>query len=759
MAKSANTKHAFESVCSLLNFSKENGLATEEKIVDDEHLRIVLSDTIKKLGVDAIFFLRPNEGGPSSPVIYFKLMDYYAREKIAELHKLSWNMGQAPLLFIVLPDAVQIYNNLVPPSLTDEKAGFIEELKIFSQTRAEKEKLRNYERAEIESGNYWLKNVKKFKTDNNVFNSLLKNLDFMRRTLINSELPPNIVHALLLRSIFIKYLEDRRDSKDLSMFPSDFFSQFYAGACSFTDLLKSKEATFNFFKYLSSRFNGDILTWEQNEDKIITQEHLNLLRRLLLGEEYLENRQMTLWQLYSFDVIPIELISSMYEQFLRGISEKKRVSPKGIHYTPYNLVAFLTGEVLSGSTITENMKIIDPACGSGIFLVEAYRRLVNHWITSNNFKRPSPLDLTRILNENIYGVDTDEKAIGIAALSLYLALCDYLEPKTIWNEVTFERLIGNRLFVADFFDDRQKFALERFDLIIGNPPWESDLSPFAEFYVRHSFKHIGDRQICQAFLWKSADLCKKGGQVCMIMSSKALLFNRSGENSKFRNSFFRNQTVKCIFNFSALRRSLFAHAVGPGACVIFSPNLPADDETIMYYSPKPSFTLQDELSFIIEPQDVARIPLKEALDFELIWKVAMWGTPRDYDLIKKLSSHPELVDIAERYRWIHGEGFIVGNGKYNTKELIGIPELSVRDLQKYVINKKALKPCCKERFIRPRTEKKQIYRGPHVLIKQSPSKAGFISAVMTEDSVFPQSIVGIHGEEKCLSALIRVVKQ
>lgn len=757
IGRKPKSQASFEHVCSLLDFSKDNGLVTAEQGTEDTYLRHVLTDAIKKLGIDAIFFLKPEKGGPSIPLIYFKLMESPTSSEIAELHKLSWNIGQAPLLFIVLPDTVLVYNNLKPPRKGDDKVGLIEELKVFSQAEEKRRALMLYERAELETGNYWKRNVSIFKTDNGIFKMLLKNLDYMRRSLINKGLPSNIVHSILVRSIFIKYLEDRRDRQGYGVFPSGFFSQFLKGATCFTDLLEAKKATYAFFRYLGDRFNGDILVVDQEEEDTIRQDHLDLLRRMLKGEEILATRQMVLWPLYSFDVIPIELISSIYEQFFTLKAETQEVLPKGIHYTPYHLVAFLMDQVLPFAGTNIDMRIIDPACGSGIFLVESYRRLVARWLKSNHYQNPNASELIRILKKNIFGIDLDEKAIRVAALSLYLTICDYLEPKTIWDEVKFERLVSSNLFAADFFDNIDKLTAEKFDLVVGNPPWESELSRLAERYVTSHSKHIGDRQICQVFLWKSADICKPDGKVCMIMSSKALLFNRSATNSKFRKAFFSRYSIKAIFNFSALRHTLFSHATGPGAAIVFSPIPPPEGELIYYCSPKPSFTLQDELSLTIEPQDIASVPLSEALESELIWKVAMWGSPRDYELVKRLSQHPTLEDVAKKRGWIHGEGYIVGNRKYLTKDLLGKPEVSARDLQRYVVETKSLKQCDKDHFWTWGRTKMQIYDGPHLLIKQSPErKYGFVSAVMIEDSVFSQSIVGIHSDKKYLNDLITV---
>lgn len=747
-----NSRQTFSYICKSLDFSKLNGLVADVSDTEDAYLRNILIDTKKKLKIDAIFFLKPTGVGPSIPIIYFKLMDGPNPREIFELHKLSWNIGRAPLLFIVLPDRVLVYNNLVPPKTGDDEAGLIEDLRLLTDVEGQIRRLKQYERAELETGNYWRRKINTFKTNNSIFKKLLESLDDMRQTLRNDGLSSNIVHSILIRSIFIKYLEDRQDGQGHKVFPEGFFNQFRSGSNCFTDLLVDKKATYNFFRYLINKFNGDIFVIEEDEELIVERRHLNLLQGMLRGEK---GRQTVLWPLYSFDVIPIELISKIYEQFLALKDDKQEILPKGIHYTPYHLVAYLMDEALPLTDTNINLKVIDPACGSGIFLVEAYRRLIARWMKSNPNENPSASELIRILRNSIFGVDIDENAVRITALSLYLTVCDYLEPKNIWEEIKFEKLMNTNLFHADFFDDAQKFASQKFDLIIANPPWKSELSKFAERYIRLHRKHIGDKQICQAFLWKAADLCESDGRVCMIVSSKALLFNRSSRNSRFRRDFFSSYDIKAILNFSALRHVLFSHAVGPGAAITFSPERPPEGKSIAYCSPKPSFTLEDELSFIIEPQDRAYIPLHEALESEVIWKVSMWGLPRDYELIKKLSMHPSLKNISKMRGWVHAEGYIVGKGGHFTRELVGKPELSVKDLTRYVVRTKYLKKCNTDHFYRWANTQKQIYKGPHLLIRQSPKAGtGFISAVMLDEAVFKQSIVGIHADEKDLSRLI-----
>jgi hypothetical protein len=378
---------------------------------------------------------------------------------------------------------------------------------------------------------------------------------------------------------------------------------------------------------------------------------------------------------------------------------------------------------------------------------------------ANHRDDPSPDNLTDILKKNIFGVDKDRKAIRIAALSLYLTMCDYLPPLDIWDKVKFEPLInensGNNLFVSDFFEEDASFLNKRYDLIIGNPPWQSRLSEPARRYIDKSGKSIGDKQICQAFLWRVAELCEPTGEICMLVSSKALLFNRSKPNKEFRMQFLSTFRVKTIINFSALRHILFSKAAGPGAAVIFSTDK-TDKKSIFYCSPKPSYSPQDDWLLIIEPQDINHIPQEEAKN-DIIWKVAMWGTPRDYELIKRLSGLSTVGKICKKKNWVDGEGFIIG--KKGKKEYI--PELSkkpyvdARKLQRFAMNEKSLPNLTETRFYRHAKTQREIFQGPHLLIKQSPRvRAGLIAAVLKEDAIFSSSIIGIHGGRNDLNQLV-----
>ena len=149
------------SIFNSLDMNYTNGLTdsvSQSKTVFQEFF---FSQVKEKLGIDAVFFLRDAEGIPKIPMIYFSAMDSYDSERIAELHRLSWNTGEAPLLFVVLPDQLLVYNNYELPSVRNEDGSFdntkglLEIISVTSSLEQQRKQLQQYHRIELESGEFW----------------------------------------------------------------------------------------------------------------------------------------------------------------------------------------------------------------------------------------------------------------------------------------------------------------------------------------------------------------------------------------------------------------------------------------------------------------------------------------------------------------------------------------------------------------------------------------------------------------------------
>lgn len=260
---------------------------------------------------------------------------------------------------------------------------------------------------------------------------------------------------------------------------------------------------------------------------------------------------------YEFSVISVEIIGNAYEQFLGktitiGNNSKAKIELKpevrkagGVYYTPEYIVDYIVentvGEKIKGKTPKEiaNIKIVDPACGSGSFLLGAYKYLLNYHIEyyskikdKAKFKGAKEDvikengDLTiwikkQILRNNIFGVDIDSNAVEVTKLSLLMKCLEGESPASIQNnqDLFNERALpslednikcGNSLIGNDFYESQSMldfdeetqykincfdwedefknvFACGGFDVVIGNPPYGAELSEIERNYLEKKF--------------------------------------------------------------------------------------------------------------------------------------------------------------------------------------------------------------------------------------------------------------------------------
>ena len=758
-----------EGIYECLGINDNSGLIAADSLHETGSFQMLFYSRVhEKLGIESVFFLRDLDGVPRVPLIYFSFLDKYDPVEIAELHRLAWNLGEAPLLFVVTPDQILIYNNYQIPVVNEEGeldplACLIETLSLAEGLASQRKALLRYHRSSLESGEFWRQNNDRFSIQNRVDSTLITNLKVMRKTLVfrmtkntseDDTTISQVVHALLCRSILIRYLEERKDSNGDAIFPDGYFAEFLANAKCYTDILQNKEATYSLFDALKNKFNGDVFQVENYEPEVVRQEDLDELRLFLLGECDLKNNQLALWPLYSFDVIPIQLISSMYEMFFH-LSDR---DDNGTYYTPLHLVNLLMDEVYPWEGKYVPVRFFDPSCGSGIFLVEAYRRLIGRWMRNNenNCQTIDAKQLIHLLQESIFGVDINQEAVRIAAFSLYLVMCDFLDNRSIWHNLTFPSLLNKNLFVSDFFDLDQPFNDHKFDVIIGNPPWTSNITPKTKEYLQQQNYVIGDKQIAQAFTYRCPELCKDKGIICLLMPSKALLFNRSNRNKQYRKTLFENNSVILILNLSLHRGHLFVHGSGPAAALVYAPKN-SEPQDVVYCTPKPTYVFDDSRSFCIDPNDISILSPDVALT-DNIWKITMWGTPRDLELIERMrQDFNEFRSFIHEHKMIVAEGFIRGNGKKECSDFKGLPLLETKTFQPYFIEANDLPITDFSGFVRTAESAREIFKAPHLIIKKSPKNATFVSEVLPYDAVFSASFIGVHGDVRLLKYLSVII--
>ncbi|VAW34173.1 hypothetical protein MNBD_CHLOROFLEXI01-1276 [hydrothermal vent metagenome] len=762
-----NVQETYSVICQTQNgLGYEFGLVEQiEQAADSPIQRQLYLEAEQRIGkeyFDAISF------SGDAPIAYFNLMSEYDAKAVRKLHKLIWNQSRVPSLYIVTPAELRIYNcydEPVEPN-KDIKTRLVRRIKIAEETLNH---YHDFAKVQFDSGQFWKTSYgRRYHSDKRVDYHLLAQLRETRKTLHDDyHLPFPIIHDLLGRAIFILYLEDRGAIRD-----GYYSDQFLDEANSFLDILQNRDATYRLFDALAKRFNGDLLPVTDNERKHVKETHLAIVRNLFGGGN-IRTGQMFLWRPYDFRAIPIELVSAIYEEFLHKEEGKAKTSKNGAYYTPHPLVEFVMNEVLpwpSPNNHDYNLKILDPACGSGIFLVEAYRRLIARWMYSHNTNKIEPEQLKEILSSRIFGVDINPDAIGVAAFSLYLALLDHLTPRTIWERFQFPYLTyrgtdseksGNNLFPMSTFLENAPFEDNDYDLVVGNPPWKRANLP-AEI-AQYCHKHKIAQELAQAFAWRARDFSQKG-TIALIVNSKTLFNNGSGDKN-FRQKLLSECYLQTVVNFSALRKKrgglgkqMFTAAVGPASILFYQATMPEDaSDEILYCTPKPT-RLDNSLPHItIDASEIQFIPREQFIELDWAWKIGMWGTQRDFEIIRNFKKFPTLGTFIEQNpEWHIGTGLQKPyGGIVRDPDLVDLPLVDTSSIQRYwggtILFK--LNPLGDISF--RRLGAKEAYKKPHILIKQGQVQKRFCAAFVDFDCAFMNAVSGIHSpDEKLLKAIV-----
>ena len=393
---------------------------------------------------------------------------------------------------------------------------------------------------------------------------LLANITYLTEELKNTY-HISFATKLVLRLIFIRFLIDR--GVDLAY--ESFSNNIEQSKNELLKCLRNKNSIYTLFAYLKSKFNGNLFDLgDEIECPELTQDVFNLLADFLSGTISMNDGQLSLFAMYDFNIIPVELISNIYEILLGREARAK----DNAFYTPNYLVEYILDKTTLGFLKEHNKyTILDPACGSGVFLVDSYRRMVEQNLSGQMYCDDDDL-LKSLLNDNIYGIDINEEAIDVTIFSLYLTVLDYKDPKSL-STFTLPNLKGTNLFVSDFFDDKKLKGLSHipFDFIIGNPPWGNVKAGLHLEYCKKNgyLDKQQNNEICRSFVFRAKDFCQNHTTCCFILHSK-LLYNQKQPSKRFRNFLLQKTKIHSIIEMSSVRKLVFENADAPAAIISFS---------------------------------------------------------------------------------------------------------------------------------------------------------------------------------------------
>ena len=626
--------------------------------------KIVISEDdilSQKLISNVYVFDSPEQTNSSFYVITIPLSD----EELFELRRYIWNENKYDLYFL----AEKLETNFITSLYYAKTNPRESELKIasFSGNEKDNKELEKIRKWNFDSGAFWLAysnfldTVKKHtRIDKELIEQLKKlKVKLQKELTLKIEDPDEIVQALIDRTLFIKFLEDKH-------IINSFFYNFH-----FSKHTRVKDIDFGYktllnehdikninklFDNINKLFNNVLFKKPTIENKYLSEGVLDLIYKAISRYDWNDN-QLSLFD-FRFDVIPIEFISHIYEVFL----ESNQLD-EGIYYTPDKLAHLIIDD-----TIINTGTVLDPTCGSGMFLVLAFRKLLEY------NPAPKTKDIYKIiehknklLKEFIFGIEKENAAWRLTVFSLYLEILKGIPADEIKQYIK-QNLKNNSeipIFPPDFSDNIiNRNALEVkaekiphkgkfFDYIIGNPPFleikpnSEEISFINDYSTKIDGKSIkakdiiGYNQISQAFMLKIKDWAKPKTRFGFVQNSSNFYNEKSADFQKF---FFKQYQIENFYELSRVKDILFRKAKESVVVTIFN-NKQIENNTINYYPVNMGIFSETFDLLIIQEDKKIEILQNDILNEKVVLRDYLIGNEYDFKLLIKLSNLEKLVDF------------------------------------------------------------------------------------------------------------------
>jgi len=577
------------------------------------------------------------------------------------IRKYIWNKNNADLIFLFSSENSEITMSYAKYSPVIKYDDCI--LERFAASDADLEKIEKIKRWRFDSGAFWLNyynSIKKTRCKG-IDKELIATLNVLRdeldKALCNqikeTKKRNETVQALIDRTLYIKYLEDNH-------IINSFFYKYYFEDDSLTykGLLElgDGEKINRIFEKIHEIFNNKLFDDPKIRHEYLTPDICKLIAMSFSAD--LKTKELRLFD-FQFDVLPIEFISYIYEVFLTE-EQKKR----GIYYTPKKLAQLIVDDVIKEDKIGS---ILDPSCGSGMFLIVGYQRLLEIERKKGN-EPENNIDKirfrTKLLKENIFGIEKQPIAHRLALFSLSLQIFQNIPPEEIKEfikkEITQNKKI-NLFSEYDFYEnilcentlniENQYFNEKKFHYIVGNPPFfeikntDEEIS-FLKNYDIHLGNEktakakdiVGTNQISQCFFLKLKDWANDNTRFGFVSNSSTFYNDHSID---FQNYFYTHYGIEKIYELSRVKKILFKKAKESVVVLIFSNKFM--DNTINYYPVEMGLFSEKPFELLIIEESKAIEIKQEALQRKKIkLRDYLVGNEFDRTLINRLKSYDKL---------------------------------------------------------------------------------------------------------------------
>lgn len=587
--------------------------------------------------------------------------------------------------------------------------------------------------------------------------------------------------ALTGRVLFFRYLMGRK------IIDNTHLPNISPGTNSLEECFSNVSSLANTNAWLDKTFNGDLLELPTNDypgyfGQLFKKFGSSVARPLeaILGLDHpvvpgASQRSLN-WGDLDFDHVPIGLLSETYEELMYRFDADAR-HDTSVYYTPSHIAEYMVAEAFHGHPEGSHTRVLDPACGAGVFLVAAFRKLAELRFFETG-QRPDRAALRAILNDQLVGFDINGHARTLAALALYLTALELDPAPAPVEALIFKKLEGRVLVdVADVSSDPAviqpmagslgkhvpKTYRAAFGLVIGNPPWTS-LKPaykaidqiFTErcrdIALQRGLPSIAteyrnpDQVTDLPFVWGAMEWAKPGGRMALALAGR-WLFKMSSSGFAARKAVFQALAITGILNGASIRQSRVWPNVDQPFCLLFADNrLPESGDQFVFVSPDDDPGLSVKGRMRIDAHDATPVSLDQAAAQPDLLKTLYRGTALDVKIIRRIREKTEY-SVGSFWTPEHGlhrgQGYQVFNRAGDDAFLGGLPSLEARySKHPFFVLTESLPIYQPMGLWRPRDP--LIYRAPLVLVRKGnrADRARGRSLVAGVDIAYSESYYG-----------------
>jgi N-6 DNA Methylase len=561
-------------------------------------------------------------------------------------------------------------------------------------------------------------------------------LDRAADEIVNVGVKPEDALSLVGRALFLRFLMDRQ------IVTSQHLMHLCPGAPDLRSVFSNPTRVYRASRWLDRKFNGNLLPLRYGggrrfwEDVRAADVHApEVVCKQLTDILYKTNEAGQLrftWDELDFGHLPVGLLSQVYEHWCHShfAEEAKR---NAVWYTPRSIAEYLTTSAFRALSRPHAARVLDPAVGAGVFLVQAYRSIVAaRW--RHDGVRPDRQTLRRILYDQLVGFDVNDAALRLAALSLYLTALELdpdprppgrlrfrdlrrrgvlvhtichlpTDPDKVTGPTLDAEAVQQKLpLIGSLGPHVGRYHRGRYDVVLGNPPWtawtseetsrdprvelrralvESVVAPTVQGRLKNPnerFEMVGN-QPDLAFLWRATEWARHDGVIALALHAN-LLFRQADPGVQARNQVLRGLSLVEVLNGAALRETqVWPQQKAPFMLLTARNRRSRQKEGFYFISPMIDQRLNRRGHFRIDPKDRQPIFTNTVVRTPAILKALFRGTAFDVGIIERVAAKgwkPLREYWPENWR---SRGYIAGGEKSPRREAPTLRKL--RDLERW----------------------------------------------------------------------------